>query len=94
MLRSELAQKLAEKNPHLYYQDLERVVNIVLDEITKVLKDGGRVELRGFGSFTTMSRDGRIGRNPRTGAPVVVEPKLAPLFRTSRDLLERLNASE
>lgn len=94
MLKSELVQKLAEKNPHLYHQDLERIVNIVLNEITETLKDGGRVELRGFGAFTTKSRDGRVGRNPRTGAAVVVEPKRVPYFRASRDLLERLNEAE
>ena len=66
-------------------------MNIVLNEITETLKDGGRVELRGFGSFTTKSRGGRVGRNPRTGAAVVVEPKRAPYFRASRDLLERMN---
>lgn len=91
MLRSQLVQKLAEKNPHLYHQDLERVVNVVLNEILEALKSDGRVELRGFGSFSTKSRNGRMGRNPRTGAAVVVEPKLAPFFRTSRDLLERMN---
>jgi integration host factor subunit beta len=91
MLKSELVQKLAEKNPHLYHQDLERLVNIVLNEIIGALKDAGRVELRGFGAFSIKSRDGRVGRNPRTGAPVVVEPKLAPCFRTSRDLLERMS---
>ena len=67
-------------------------MNVILNEITEALKENGRVELRGFGSFTTKSRDGRIGRNPRTGEPVVVEPKLAPCFRASRDLLELMNA--
>ena len=94
MLKSELVQKLAEKTPHLYHQDLERVVNIVLDEITETLKAGGRVELRGFGSFTTKSRDGRVGRNPRTGASVVVDPKRVPYFRASKELLERMNGPQ
>jgi integration host factor subunit beta len=67
MIRSDLIQKIYTKNPHLYQQDLDRVVNTVLNEITKALKDGGRVELRGFGAFTTKVRDGRMGRNPPTG---------------------------
>jgi integration host factor subunit beta len=91
MLKSELVQKLAEKNSHLYHQDLERVVNIVLDEITETLKEGGRVELRGFGSLGTKSRNGRVSRNPRTGSAVVVEPKRAPYFRAGKALLERMN---
>ena len=91
MIRSDLIQKIYTKNPHLYQQDLDRVVNTVLNEITKALKDGGRVELRGFGAFTTKVRDGRIGRNPRTGSEVVVEAKRVPSFRTSKDLHKRMN---
>jgi integration host factor subunit beta len=94
MLKSALVQNLAEKNSHLYNQDLERVVNTVLNEITETLKAGGRVELRGFGAFTTKSRDGRVGRNPRTGAAVVVDPKRVPYFRASKDLLEGINTSK
>ena len=50
MIKSELVQKIAEKNPHLYHRDIERIVNTVLDEVINALKDGDRVELRGFGA--------------------------------------------
>ena len=94
MIKSELIKHLTEKNPHLYHQDLERVVNIILDEMISALKNDGRVEIRGFGSFTVKSRNGRIGRNPRTGTAVTVDAKRIPAFRCSRDLVRRLNGSD
>ena len=94
MIKSELIKYLSEKNPHLSHQDLERVVNIILDEMISALKNDGRVEIRGFGSFAIKSRNGRIGRNPRTGTAVTVDAKRIPAFRCSRDLLKRLNASD
>jgi integration host factor subunit beta len=77
MIKSELVQKLSAQCPHLYQRDLERIVNIVLDQVTNSLKDGGRVELRGFGSFSAKSRRARVGRNPRTGSSVEVIAKRA-----------------
>ena len=56
MIKSELVQKIAEKNPHLYHRDIERIVNTVLDEIINALKEGDRVELRGFGAFSAKAR--------------------------------------
>jgi len=91
MLKSQLAQKMAEQSPHLYSQDIDKLVNIVLDEIANALKDGGRVELRGFGAFSVKSREARVGRNPRTGTPVEVNAKQTPAFRCSKELLKRLN---
>jgi integration host factor subunit beta len=91
MIKSELAKKLADKNPHLYIQDVDRIVNIVLDEITNALLAGGRVELRGFGAFTVKSREARLGRNPRTGTSVDVGAKRIPAFRCGKDLHKRLN---
>jgi integration host factor subunit beta len=82
---------LADRNPHLYQQDADRIVDIILDEITAALRDGGRVELRGFGSFSVRSRDARMGRNPRSGATVEITAKRAPAFRCSKDLHRRLN---
>jgi integration host factor subunit beta len=93
MIKSELVQKLATQSPHLYQRDLERVVNVVLGEIVNAMKDGGRVELRGFGTFTAKARDGRMGRNPRNGAAVVVEAKQAPSFKPSKDVHKRLNTA-
>jgi integration host factor subunit beta len=63
----------------------------VLDEIAAALAKGDRVELRGFGAFSVKVRPARQGRNPRTGAPVRVEEKRVPFFRTGKELRERLN---
>ena len=92
MIKSELIQKIAEKNPHLYHRDVERIINTVFDQIIKALRDGDRVELRGFGAFSVKSRESRLGRNPRTGDSVKVEAKRVPFFKTGKELRERLNA--
>ena len=67
MIRSELVQKLCTDFPDLTQREVEGVVSAIFDSITDQLAKGGRVELRGFGAFSTRSRDARIGRNPRTG---------------------------
>ena len=92
MIKSELVQRLAEMNPHLYQRDVENIVNAVLDEITQSLAAGRRVELRGFGAFSVKHRPARTGRNPRTGESVEVEEKWVPFFKTGKELRERLNA--
>ena len=91
MIKSELVQKLAAQSPHLYQRDLERIVNIVLSEIVVALKDGNRVELRGFGAFSTKERTARMGRNPRTGSSVDVAAKNAAAFKPGKEMRERLN---
>lgn len=91
MIRSELIQKIADDNPHLYQRDVERIVNTVFDEITSAMARGDRVELRGFGAFSVKKRDARIGRNPRTGETVNVEEKHVPFFKTGKLLRDRLN---
>lgn len=68
MIKSELVQRIAESNPHLYQRDVENIVNAILDEIVAALARGDRVELRGFGAFSVKARPARTGRNPRTGA--------------------------
>jgi len=92
LIKSELVQIIADKNPHLYQRDVENIVNAILDEITGALADGNRVELRGFGAFSVKNRPARIGRNPRTGEKVQVEEKWVPFFKTGKELRERLNA--
>ena len=82
MIRSELIQKIAEENTHLYHRDVERIVNTVFDEIIEAMARGDRVELRGFGAFSVKKRDARTGRNPRTGEAVQVEAKAVPFFKT------------
>jgi integration host factor subunit beta len=91
MIRSELIQKIADDNPHLYQRDVERIVNTIFDEITGAMAKGDRVELRGFGAFSVKKRDARIGRNPRTGETVNVEEKHVPFFKTGKLLRDRLN---
>lgn len=91
MIKSELVLKIAERNPHLYHRDVENIVNTVLMTITTALKEGDRVELRGFGAFSAKQRKARTGRNPRTGEQVSVDSKLAPAFKTGKDLRLKLN---
>ena len=91
MTKSELIQKLAERNPHLFLRDIEKIVDTVFNEITETLADGDRVELRGFGAFSVKHREARKGRNPRTGETVFVEAKRLPFFKTGKALRERLN---
>ena len=91
MIRSELIQKIAEENPHLYQRDVERIVNSIFEEIIEAMARGDRVELRGFGAFSIKKREARIGRNPRTGEAVEVEEKYVPFFKTGKLLRDRLN---
>ncbi|MEJ6709972.1 MAG: integration host factor subunit beta [Amylibacter sp.] len=91
MIRSELVEKIAEANPHLYQRDVERIVSTVFNEIIEALADGDRVELRGFGAFSVKKRDARVGRNPRTGESVQVDEKHVPFFKTGKLLRDRLN---
>ncbi len=92
MTKSELIQRLADRNPHLYQRDIEKIVATIFDEITEALARGDRVELRGFGAFSVKHRDARTGRNPRTGEAVDVSEKATPFFKTGKQLRERLNA--
>jgi integration host factor subunit beta len=93
MIKSELIQKIAEENPHLFQRDVERIVSTIFDEIIEAMAAGNRVELRGFGAFSVKKRDARQGRNPRTGDSVVVEEKHVPFFKTGKLLRDRLNES-
>ena len=94
MIRSELVQKIADENPHLYQRDVERIVTTIFDEIIEAMSRGDRVELRGFGAFSVKKRDARVGRNPRTGESVQVEEKCVPFFKTGKLLRDRLNGKE
>ena len=91
LTKSELILRLADKNPHLFQRDIERIVATVLDEISTALSKGDRVELRGFGAFSVKNRDSRVGRNPRTGESVFVSRKSVPFFKAGKDLRVRLN---
>lgn len=91
MIRSELVSQIAAANPHLSPREAERVVSTILDSIVVRLAEGGRVELRGFGAFSTRARKPHIGRNPRTGEAVDVDAKHVPHFKPGKELREKLN---
>jgi integration host factor subunit beta len=91
MTKSQLIQRIAELNPHLYQRDVERIVSTIFDEISAALAEGDRVELRGFGAFSVKIRDSRMGRNPRTGETVHVARKAVPFFKTGKQLRDMLN---
>lgn len=94
MIRSELVTALAHDNPDISAATVERIVSCVFNSITERLADGGRVELRGLGTFCTRARDGRTGRNPRTGDAVTVNAKRVPYFKASKTLQKRLNGRD
>ena len=94
MIRSELVQKLCRDFPDLTQREIETVVTAIFDSITEQLADGGRVELRGFGAFSSRQRDARVGRNPRTGDAVDVDAKRVPYFKPGKEMRERLNLGE
>jgi len=94
MIRSELVQKLCNNFPHLTQREVENVVSAIFDSITEQLAEGGRVELRGFGAFSSRQRDARVGRNPRTGEAVDVNAKRVPYFKPGKEMRERLNLGE
>ena len=91
LIKSELVQIIANRNPHLFQRDIENIVSAVFDEISTALAEGNRVELRGFGAFSVKNRPARSGRNPRTGESVSVEEKWVPFFKTGKELRDRLN---
>ncbi len=91
MIRSELVQKLCLDFPDLTQREVESVVSAFFDSVGDQLSRGGRVELRGFGAFSTRNRDARVGRNPRTGESVEVDAKRVPYFKPGKDMRERLN---
>ena len=91
MIRSELLQALSKDNPDLRPEEIEQVVDVFFQEITARLAEGGRVELRGFGTFSTRQREARTGRNPRTGEAVDVPAKRVPYFKPGKEMRSRLN---
>ena len=93
MIKSELIEKIAAANPHLFQRDVELIVNVIFDEIISSLARGERVELRGFGAFSVKQRPARAGRNPRTGEQVTVGEKFVPYFKTGKELRLRMNNS-
>ena len=93
MIRSELVQAIAAANPQLTKEIVENLIDTIFGEITEALAANRRVELRGFGAFSTRARDARVGRNPRTGTSVSVSAKRVPYFKPGKELRDRLNLS-
>ena len=92
MTKSELILKITSKNSYLYHKDVYKIIDTLFNCVTKALKNGDRVELRGFGTFTTKLRNARIGRNPKTGDPVAIPQKKLPFFKMGKSMKERINS--
>lgn len=94
MTKSELISILASKQPHLSQSDVDLAVKTMIDHMTETLKTGGRVEVRGFGSFSLHYRNPRVGRNPKTGEKVDLSAKYVPHFKPGKEMREEVNASQ
>ena len=91
MTKSELLLRLAKKHPHMYQRDIETLVDTILDNMSQMLIDGGRIEIRGFGAFSIRKRNARKARNPKSGQEVQVADRYAIYFRMGKELKERIN---
>jgi integration host factor subunit beta len=92
MTRSDLVARLSESFPQLTHRDTEFAVKTILDAMSDALARGHRIEIRGFGSFSISRRPPRVGRNPRSGEPVVIPEKLVPHFKPGKALREKVDA--
>ena len=90
MNKSELVEALAARNG-LTYKKSEEIVNIIFDSMSDALTTGGRIEIRGFGSFQVKIREARDGRNPKTGEPVHISAKRTPFFKVGKELKEMVD---
>lgn len=94
MTKSELIERIAQKQVQLAYRDVELAVKTILEHMAQRLASGDRIEIRGFGSFSLHYRPGRVGRNPKTGAPVSLPAKYVPHFKPGKQLRERVDDAE
>ena len=93
MMKSELIERIARKQSHLAYKDVELAVKSLLEQMSNSLSNGERIEIRGFGSFSLHYRPPRAGRNPKTGDSVSLPGKHVPHFKPGKELRERVNDS-
>jgi len=91
MTKSELIDRLAQRFPQLVARDAEEAVKVVLGAMTDALTQGGRIEIRGFGSFSLNYRPPRMGRNPKSGESVHVPGKYVPHFKSGKELRDRVD---
>jgi integration host factor subunit beta len=94
IVKSKLLNQLKKSYPNFLKKDLEKVVLVVLNEIKQALKRGDRVELRGFGMFSTNIQKARISRNPKTGEKVNTPEKKTIHFKMSKEMFKKLNNDE
>ena len=94
IVKSKLLKQLSNNYPGFLKKDLEKFTDIILNEIKRALKRGDRVELRGFGVFSTKLQKARISRNPRTGEKVNTPEKKTINFKMSKDLFKKINNEE
>ena len=94
IVKSKLLKQLSNNYPNFLKKDLERFTNIILSEIKRALKRGDRVELRGFGVFSTNTQKARNSRNPKTGEKVNTPEKKTIHFKMAKDLFKKLNNEE
>ena len=93
MTRSELIERLAEQQNQLSVKDVELAIKAIIEQMSKSLANGERVEIRGFGSFSLHYRAPRVGRNPKTGESVSLAGKYVPHFKPGKDMRDRVNNS-
>lgn len=93
MTKSELIDQIVSKQTQLSAKDVELAVKAIISYMSEVLSDGGRIEIRGFGSFSLHYRAPRVGRNPKTGEPVELNGKYVPHFKPGKELRDRVNSS-
>ena len=93
MTKSELIERIAERQDQLSAKDVELAVKLVLEYMSRMLAAGDRIEVRGFGSFSLHYREPRVGRNPKTGEPVVLKGKYVPHFKPGKEMRDRVNES-
>ena len=92
MTKSELIDRIAGKQAQLSSKDVELAIKSILEHMSQILSEGGRIEIRGFGSFSLHYRVPRIGRNPKTGSPVALSGKYVPHFKPGKELRDRVNS--
>lgn len=91
MTKSELIERIADRQEQLSPKDIELAVKLILEYMSQSLSTGSRIEIRGFGSFSVHYRAPRVGRNPKTGEPVELEGKYVPHFKPGKELRDKVN---
>jgi integration host factor subunit beta len=94
MTKSELIEKITERQVQLPAKDVELAVKLMLEYLSTALSSGERIEVRGFGSFSLHYRESRVGRNPKTGESVQLAGKYVPHFKPGKEMRDRVNASD